>query len=99
MDDREVANSTSSDNEEMPPLEGGSEEEGDSLITRRALSVQPKEDEEDLHREHIFYTRSVNNKVCSMIIDSDSYTNVASTLFVDKLGLETVRHPKPYKLH
>lgn len=33
-----------------------------------------------------------------MIIDGDSYTDVASTTMVEKLELPTFRHPKPYKL-
>ena len=52
-----------------------------------------------MQREHIFHTRChVQNKVCSLIIDSGSCTNVASTLLVDKLKLKTLRHQKPYKL-
>ena len=35
---------------------------------------------------------------CSMIIDSGSCANVASTLLVEKLNLKTVKHEKPYKL-
>jgi hypothetical protein len=40
----------------------------------------------------------INNKVCSMIIDGGSCTNVASTILVEKLSLPTLKHPKPYKL-
>ena len=40
----------------------------------------------------------MNGKVCSLIIDGGSYTNVASTRLVEKLGLKTTPHPKPYKL-
>ncbi|KAL4279036.1 hypothetical protein GQ457_03G017300 [Hibiscus cannabinus] len=36
--------------------------------------------------------------VCFVIIDGGSCTNVASTLMVQKLGLETTKHPHPYKL-
>lgn len=89
----------------MPPLEGGTDDEGgydgddgDGFITRRALSIQPKENEEDLQCKHIFHTRcTVNNKVHSMIINSGSCINVASTLFINKLNLETKRHLRPYK--
>ncbi|KAL4272481.1 hypothetical protein GQ457_13G015310 [Hibiscus cannabinus] len=41
----------------------------------------------------------INEKVCFVIIDGGSCTNVASTLMVQKLGLETAKHPHPYKLH
>ena len=49
--------------------------------------------------ENIFHTRChVNNKVCSLIIDGGTCTNVASALLVEKLQLPTLKHPKPYKL-
>lgn len=69
------------------------------FVTRRVLSIQPKDDVDVEQREHIFHTRChVKDKVCTMIIDSGSCTNVASTLLVDKLNLRTINHPKPYKL-
>ncbi|RDX94406.1 Retrovirus-related Pol polyprotein from transposon 17.6, partial [Mucuna pruriens] len=77
----------------MPPLEDCSDMEvaahvnGDILIIRRALSIQPKEDGDMEQREHNFHTRChINDKVCSMIIDSGSYTNVASTILVEKIN-------------
>ncbi|KAJ4705041.1 Transposon Ty3-I Gag-Pol polyprotein [Melia azedarach] len=97
--------SASSSEDEMPPLADYSDikiEEpvhGDLLITRRTVSIQPKNDVDVEQREHIFHTIChVKDKVCTMIIDSRSCTNVAGTLFVDKLNLNTIKHPKPYKL-
>ncbi|XP_031276789.1 uncharacterized protein LOC116135233 [Pistacia vera] len=97
-------NSVSSDNE-MPPLEDCSDVEveepvhGDLLVTRRALSIQPKDEGDEEQREHIFHTRChVKDKVCTLIIDSGSWTNAASTLLVEKLNLKWKKHPKPYKL-
>jgi len=50
-------------------------------------------------RENIFHTRClINDKVCSMIIDSGSCTNVASVTLVRKLGLNTKKHERPYQL-
>jgi len=73
--------------------------EGDSLVARRALSAQVKEDDVEQERENIFHTRChINNKVCSMIIDGGSCTNVGSTTLVEKLNLPTLKHPRPYKL-
>ena len=44
--------------------------EGESLVARRALSTQVKEDDMEQQRKNIFHTRChINNKVCSMIID------------------------------
>ncbi|XP_058006772.1 uncharacterized protein LOC131182140 [Hevea brasiliensis] len=90
--------------ESMPPLEEASDVEhavgGNILVVTHALSAQAKEEEGDaLQRENIFHTRClVNGKTCSMIVDSGSCVNVASTLMVAKLGMRTIKHPRPYKL-
>jgi hypothetical protein len=56
------------------------------LVTRHALSAQVKGDDMEQQRENIFHTRChINNKVCSMIIDRGSCTNVASTTLVENL--------------
>ena len=54
---------------------------------------------DDTQRENIFHTRClITNKLCSLIIDGGSCTNVASTRVVEKLALPTISHTKPYKL-
>ncbi|KAG7547992.1 Zinc finger CCHC-type [Arabidopsis suecica] len=40
----------------------------------------------------------VHGKVCSLIIDGGSCTNVASEFMVKKLGLKVEKHPRPYNL-
>uniref|UniRef100_A0A2N9FBE6 RNA-directed DNA polymerase n=1 Tax=Fagus sylvatica TaxID=28930 RepID=A0A2N9FBE6_FAGSY len=87
---------------DMPPLEDADDEQsavvGDLLVARRVLNVQVKEEESN-QRENLFHTRCfVNNKVCSVIIDGGSCTNVASTYLVEKLALTTLKHPHPYRL-
>ena len=37
-------------------------------------------------------------KICNLIIDSGSCTNVASTTLVNKLNLCTIKHTRPYRL-
>jgi hypothetical protein len=50
-------------------------------------------------RENPFYIGChISNKVCNMIIDSESCTNIASTILIKKLDLNTVEHNRPYKL-
>ncbi|XP_045821849.1 uncharacterized protein LOC123914712 [Trifolium pratense] len=72
---------------------------GEVLVTRRALNMQPKIGGDEEQREHIFHTRChINDKVCSLIIDGGSCTNVASTLLVEKLSLPTLKHSNPYRL-
>jgi hypothetical protein len=98
-----VTDSEESDTDHMPPLEDVSDEEyvapdALTLVARRALSLQPIGDEE-VQRENIFHTRCyVKDKVCSVIIDGGSCTNVASLIMVEKLGLPLLKHPRPYKL-
>jgi hypothetical protein len=99
-----VSESDTSDCEGMPPLEDSDGDElalpiGESLVIRRTLQVQVKEDEINQQRENIFHTRCyVQSKVCGLIIDSGSYVNVCSTTFVSKQNLCTVKHAKPYRL-
>ena len=60
--------------------------------------MQAKEDDE-VQWENIFHTRChVQNKVCSVIIDGCSCTNVTSTTLVKKLRMPTSKHSRPYKL-
>jgi hypothetical protein len=74
--DGEVETKSGGDDDQMPLLKGVCDNdvqypaEGESLVIRRALSAQVKEDGVEQHRENIFHTRChINNKVCSMIID------------------------------
>ncbi|RDX72865.1 hypothetical protein CR513_47593, partial [Mucuna pruriens] len=104
MDNGEVESESSSD-DEMPPLEDSSDVEaaepvdGVVLDTRHALSIQPKEDGDVEPREHISHTRClVQGKVCNMIQDGGSCTNVANTILVEKINLQIAKHPRSYKL-
>jgi len=54
---------------------------------------------DESQRENIFHTRRlISDKLCSLIVDEGSFANVASTRVVDKIGLPTFSHAKPYKL-
>lgn len=103
QDNGEIVTDDEAEDNEMPPLEDVEDEEYAvpdelTLVARRALSMQVKEDEA-VQWENIFHTRCyVQEKVCSMIIDGGSCTNVASTIMVEKLELPTLKHSQPYKL-
>ncbi|RDY10099.1 hypothetical protein CR513_05429, partial [Mucuna pruriens] len=69
IDNGDIKSESSSD-DEMPPLEDCSDVEvtkpvyGVVLVTRRALSIQPKEDDDVDQHKHIFCTRChINGKV------------------------------------
>jgi len=71
---------------------------GELLVLQRILHAKEGLKEEN-QREHIFHSRcTIQGKVCSLIIDGGSCTNVASTHLVSKLGLNTIPHPRPYAL-
>ncbi|KAA3480652.1 mutant gag-pol polyprotein [Gossypium australe] len=71
--------------------------EGEMLIVKRSLNAQNSISEPQ--RENLFHTRChVLGKVCSVVIDGGSCTNVTSTLIIKKLALSTFKHPSPYKL-
>jgi hypothetical protein len=98
----ESENEEEVDDDDMPSLEDADNEQnavvGDLLVAGRVLNVQVMEEESN-QRENLFQTRCfVNNKVCSVIIDGGSCTNVASTYLVEKLALTTLKHPLPYRL-
>ena len=101
-DNGEIETDNELDCDSMPSLKNADDEEyaaqGELLVAMRALSLQAKEDDK-VQRENIFHTRChVQNKVCTVIIDGGSCTNVASTTLVEKLGLPTSKHPRPYRL-
>jgi hypothetical protein len=105
-DNGEVMTASEDDSDEMLELVDASDDDGvvypvtgESLVARRALNTHIKVDDAEQQRENIFHTRChINNKVCSMIIDGGSCTNVASTILVEKLNLPTLKHSRPYKL-
>ena len=73
-------------------------EEGDVLMIKRVLHTKEAISDSN-QREQIFHSRcKVLNKVCNLIIDGGSCTNVASHEMVTKLNLTTIPHPRPYTL-
>ncbi|KAJ9159677.1 hypothetical protein P3X46_025162, partial [Hevea brasiliensis] len=96
--EEEIVSDSTSSGEEDAEVEYAAE--GSALVIMRALNTQVKEDVGDeLQREIIFHTRClIQDKACSVIIDRGSCANVASTILVQRLGLRTLKHPRPYKL-
>ena len=70
--------------------------EGDLLMVKRLMRSVCK-DKDETQRESIFHTRCmVMEKICSLIIDGGSCTNVASQRLIEKLALKNSPHPRPY---
>jgi len=58
-----------------------------------------KEPENPSQRTNLFQTAfKTKDRVCKVIVDSGSTDNFVSTEMVEKLELETVSHPSPYKV-
>ena len=98
VSEHESANSRPSTPPRSPSeYESESPHEGDLLVVRRMLGQLSKPFDET--QKYIFHTRClINDKLCSLIVDGGSCTNVASTRVVKKLALPTISHTKPYKL-
>uniref|UniRef100_A0A2N9F7T1 RNA-directed DNA polymerase n=1 Tax=Fagus sylvatica TaxID=28930 RepID=A0A2N9F7T1_FAGSY len=101
----EVAQETDTDQElswDPDVVEIGEDSEGEvglMLVTRKTLLTPKMEDDNEWLRGNIFYTTcSIKDRVCSLVIDGGSCENVISQEVVDKLGLQTIDHPHPYKL-
>ncbi|XP_027156737.1 uncharacterized protein LOC113757826 [Coffea eugenioides] len=104
----EIVSDEEEEYEGIPPLE---EEENESseeiptheeigcLVVRKVLTTRAKEEEMEVQRDNLFCTRCyIKDKVCSVVIDSGSCANVASLLMVEMLGLQVIKHPRPYRL-
>ena len=71
--------------------------EGELMMIQRSLNNQSSVNQEK-QRENIFHTRcKVFENVCSLIVDSGFCCNCCSTRMVEKLNLQLIPHPKPYK--
>ncbi|GJV00992.1 RNA-directed DNA polymerase [Tanacetum coccineum] len=74
---------------------------GKVLVIQRVLNVAISKSIDDTLwlRNYIFRTKCTSKgKICDMIIDGSSCENVVSTYMVEKLGMKTEDHPKPYQL-
>ena len=67
------------------------------LVLRRVLNGQ--KGAKDEQRENIFHRRcTVQDKVCSSIIDGGRCANLVSLCMIEKLGLQAMAHPHPYNM-
>ena len=67
-------------------------------MVRRILSTQFVAAEQG-QRHNLFHSRcKVKGQVCRFIIDGGSCNNIVSAMLVEKLGLQTHRHPHPYHM-
>ena len=71
---------------------------GTVLVVRRSC-LTPRASNDEWLRNNIFQsTYTIKGKVCRFVIDGGSCENIIAAGAVQKLGILTVKHPKPYKL-
>jgi hypothetical protein len=70
-----------------------------SLMMQKFLLTPEKEVENPAQRNNFFRTTcKTKDRVCKVIVDSGSTNNLVSTEMVEKLELETIEHPSPYRV-
>jgi hypothetical protein len=68
-------------------------------MMRKVLLTPEKEAENPAQRNSLFQTAcKTKDRVCKVIVDSGSTDNLVSTEMVEKLELETIVHPSPYRV-
>ena len=74
-------------------------EGGRSLVMRKVFLTLEEEAENPVQRKSLFRTAcNIKDRVCKVIVDSGSIDNLVSTEMVEKLELETIEHPSPYRV-
>lgn len=71
----------------------------DTVFVLRVLQPQVVQADCDQRNQNFRSKCRVNNKWCSLIIDSGICTNIACSEMVVKMGLVTTDQPNPYELH
>jgi hypothetical protein len=70
-----------------------------SLMMQKVLLMLEKEVENPVQRNNLFRTAcKTKDRVCKVIVDNGSTDNLISTEMVEKLELETIEHPSPYRV-
>jgi hypothetical protein len=68
-------------------------------MMRKVLLTPEKEVESSVQRTKLFWTTyKSKDRVCKVIVDSGSIDNLISMEMVEKLELETIDHPSPYRV-
>ena len=73
-------------------------EDGRLLMMRKVLLMPEKKVENLVKRNSLFQTTcKTKDRVCKVIVDSGSTKNLVSKKMVEKLELEMIDHPSPYR--
>ncbi|RVX15355.1 Retrovirus-related Pol polyprotein from transposon 297 [Vitis vinifera] len=73
--------------------------EGYNFFMQPLVNIPRLNEKEDWRRTSIFQTRvACQGRLCTLIIDGGSCSNLASEELVEKLNLKTEDHPNPYQI-
>jgi hypothetical protein len=68
-------------------------------MMRKIILKLEKDMENLVQRNNLFRTTcKTKDRVCKVIVDSGSTSNIVSIEMVEKMELETIAHPSPYKV-
>jgi hypothetical protein len=68
-------------------------------MMQKFLLTPEKEVDNLVQRTRLFRTAcKTTDRVCKVIVDSGSTSNLVSTEMVENLELETIDHPSPYRV-
>jgi hypothetical protein len=68
-------------------------------MMRKVLLTPEKEAENPTQRNRLFLNAcKTKDTVCRVIVDSGSTDNLISIEMVEKMELETIEHPSPYRV-
>jgi predicted aspartyl protease len=68
-------------------------------MVRRICLTPRKMEGDDEQRHNLFHsTCTIGGQVCKLIIDGGNCENVVAEEAVQKLALDTEKHPTPYRL-
>jgi hypothetical protein len=68
-------------------------------VMRKVLLMLQKQAANLVQRNNLFQTTcKTKDMVCKVIVDSGSTENIVSTDMVEKMELETIKHPSPYRV-
>jgi hypothetical protein len=76
------------------------DDEGRRSLMMRKVILNPEKEEKNLsQRNNLFQTAcKTKYRVCKVIVNSDSTDNLVSTEMVEKMEMETIVHPSPYRV-
>jgi hypothetical protein len=68
-------------------------------MMRKVILKLEKEAKNPTQRNSLFRTAcKTKDRVCKVIVDNDSTDNIVSIEMLEKLELETIVHPSPYRV-